>query len=155
MNLFILDDDIDKNAQYHVDRHVGKMLLEATQLICTTFHLQGIKAPYAPTHYNHPCSIFTRTSKDNFQYVIDYIYALSKENIYRYDKVHKSSLILKWVEENRHLLSFPKAGLTPFALAMPEQYKTSCPVDSFRAYYKNEKQHLFKWTGRNRPDWID
>lgn len=153
MNLFILDDDIDKSAQYHVDRHM-KMLLEATQLICTTFHLQGIKAPYAATHYNHPCSIFTRTSKDNFQYVIDYIYALSKENIYRYDKIHKSSLLLKWIADNRHLLSFPKVGLTPFALAMPEQYRTSCPIESYRRYYKAEKSHLFKWTKRDKPEWL-
>jgi hypothetical protein len=153
MNLFILDDCLEKSASYHVDRHM-KMLLEATQLICTTFHLQGVKAPYACTHQNHPCAIFTRTSKDNFQYVIDYIMALSVENIIRYDKVHKSSLLLKWVEENRHLLSFPKVGMTPFALAMPDQYKTEDPVTSYRSYYLNEKKHLFKWTNREKPDWI-
>ena len=153
MNLFILDLDHDKNAEYHVDKHM-KMILEAMQLICTTFHLQGIKAPYACTHINHPCTIFTRTSKDNFQYVIDYVFALSKENIIRYDKVHASSLLLKWVAENRHLLSFPKTGLTEFALAMPDQYKTSDPVQSYRNYYIGEKQHIFKWTNRTKPNWI-
>jgi hypothetical protein len=153
MNLFILDYDIDKNAQYHVDRHM-KMLLEAMQLICTTFHLQGIKAPYACTHINHPCSIFTRSSKDNFQYVVDYVFALSKENIVRYDKVHASSLLLKWVANNRHLLSFPKVGMTEFALAMPDQYKTSDPVQSYRNYYNGDKRHIFKWTNREQPDWI-
>ena len=153
MNLFILDYDIDKNAQYHVDKHM-KMLLEAMQLICTTFHLQGINAPYRQTHINHPSSIFTRSSSDNFQYVIDYVFALSKENLIRYNKVHKSSLLLKWVADNRHLLSFPKVGMTEFALAMPDQYKTSDPVQSYRNYYNGEKKHIFKWTNREQPDWI-
>ena len=154
MNLFILDYDFEKLAEYHVDRHVGKQLLEAMQLICTTFHLQGIKAPYACTHINHPCTIFTRTSKDNFNYVCEYVYALAKEFTYRYNNIHKSSLLLKWVWDNQHLLSFPKTGLTDFALAMPDQYKTSDPVQSYRNYYNGDKTHLFKWTARDKPEWI-
>jgi hypothetical protein len=153
MNMFLLDLDPCKNAQYHVDKHM-KLILEAMQMICTTFHLQGIKAPYAQTHRNHPCTIFTRTSKENFQFVVDYVFALSEENIVRYDKVHASSLLLKWVETNKHLLSFPKTKLTDFALAMPDQYKTSDPVMSYRQYYLSEKNHLFKWTNRDAPDWI-
>lgn len=153
MNLFILDYDLDKNAQYHVNKHM-KMILEATQILCTTFHLQGVKAPYMPTHPQHPSTIFARSSSENFQFVIDYVYALSKENIIRYDKVHKSSLLLKWFEENRHLLTFPKVKLTEFALAMPDQYKTSDAVQSYRNYYNGEKRHIFKWTNREKPEWI-
>ena len=44
MNLFYLDSDLDKCAEYHVDRHVNKMILEAAQLICTNLwidHLFG------------------------------------------------------------------------------------------------------------------
>ena len=35
MNLFYLDEDFDKSAQYHVDKHIVKMPLEAAQLLCT------------------------------------------------------------------------------------------------------------------------
>ena len=35
MNLFYLDEDLDKSAQYHVDKHIVKMPLEAAQLLCT------------------------------------------------------------------------------------------------------------------------
>ena len=35
MNLFYLDNDLDKCAEYHVDKHVNKMILEAAQLLCT------------------------------------------------------------------------------------------------------------------------
>jgi hypothetical protein len=131
------------------------MILEAMQLICTTFHLQGIKAPYACTHINHPCTIFTRTSKDNFNYVCEYVYALAKEFTYRYENIHKSSLLLKWVWDNQHLLSFPKTGLTEFALAMPDQYKTSDSVESYRKYYFFEKGHLACWKTRNTPHWYN
>ena len=37
MNLFWLDTDPVLAAQAHQDIHVGKMLLEAVQLLCTAF----------------------------------------------------------------------------------------------------------------------
>lgn len=155
MNLFVLDNDFDKCAEYHVDRHVGKMLLEATQLLCTTFHINGVTAPYKPSHNNHPCAVFTRESKENFDWVIQYAFALAKEFIYRYDKVHKSSEVLGWCMKNKHLLTFPKQSLTPFALAMPDQYKTNDPVESYRNYYFFGKGHLAAWKGRAIPFWYN
>ena len=44
MNLFYLDEDLDKCAEYHVDKHIVKMPLEAAQLLCTAVwidHLLG------------------------------------------------------------------------------------------------------------------
>ena len=44
MNLFYLDEDLDKCAEFHVDKHVNKMILEAAQLINTNLwidHLFG------------------------------------------------------------------------------------------------------------------
>ena len=62
MNLFYLDKDLKVNAESHVDKHVGKMIMEAVQLVCTAFHLQDIEAPYKKTHPNHPSAIWTRNS---------------------------------------------------------------------------------------------
>jgi len=153
MNLFYLDESPEKCAEYHVDKHM-KMLLEACQLLCTAFHKQSISAPYRKTHENHPSAIWTRTSRANFGWVISYATALSKEYSYRYGKRHASDQVLLWAQENAGLLSFPKAESTPFALAMPEQYKTSCPIQSYRNYYIGEKSHIFNWTKRQKPDWI-
>lgn len=36
MNIFILSDNKQKNAEYHVDSHVRKMILEYLQMLCTT-----------------------------------------------------------------------------------------------------------------------
>ena len=94
MNLFYLDEDFDKCAQYHVDKHIVKMPLEAAQLLCTAVWVDEVlgfvpralnkeeskvlneeKAkikhlpleerpltPYLPMMYNHPCTIWTRSS---------------------------------------------------------------------------------------------
>ena len=35
MNLFYLDKNLDKCAEYHVDKHIVKMPLEVAQLLCT------------------------------------------------------------------------------------------------------------------------
>ena len=154
MNLFVLDDDPALNAQYHADKHVGKMFLEATQLLCGPFHLQGISAPYKLTHQNHPCALFCRASLENYLWVFAYAEALALEFQFRRGKVHKTSEVLSWVSENRNRLAFPLEGRTPFALAMPEQYREGNAVSAYRNYYKGEKQHLFQWTGREGPPWI-
>lgn len=42
MNIFILDNDLVKSVEYHVDSHVVKMPLEAAQLACTAFWVDQI-----------------------------------------------------------------------------------------------------------------
>ena len=42
MNLFYLDEDLDKAAQYHVDKHIVKMPLEAAQILCTTIWIDKL-----------------------------------------------------------------------------------------------------------------
>lgn len=154
MNLFYLDNDPAKCAQYHVDRHVGKLILEAAQLLCTTFHLQGIEAPYRKSHVNHPTAKWVRESRENFEWTLHYAGTLGVENHYRTGNWHKSLSVVAWAQANQHLLSFPKSGFTEFALAMPNEFKTSCPIESYRNYYREAKKHLHKWTKRDKPDWI-
>lgn len=38
MNIFWLDEDLTLCAQYHCDRHLGKMLLESVQVLCTVLY---------------------------------------------------------------------------------------------------------------------
>ena len=155
MNLFILDSDPIRNAECHVDKHVVKMILEATQLMCTQFHLQGITAPYKATHRNHPCSVFCRSSLENFLFVYEYASTLHDEFQFRYGKTHKSGReVLPWILQNMDKLKFPKKERTSFALAMPEKYRLYDSVESYRSYYKCEKSHIFSWTKRDKPEWL-
>lgn len=153
--MFYLDGNVSKNAEYHVDAHVGKILLEVSQMMCIPYHLQGINAPYKMSHKSHPTSIWVRESSWNYTWTAMYATALHNEFQYRRNNTHKSFDVVQWCWDNVGKLTFEKDVMTPFALAMPEQYRTSCPIESYRRYYKAEKSHLFKWTGRNKPDWID
>jgi hypothetical protein len=47
---------------------------------------------------------------------------------------------------------------TPPALAMPDEFKVDCPVDSYRRYYRHKFDSgivAYDWSDeRSEPDWI-
>lgn len=139
-----------------MDKHVHKILLEAVQMLCTAARLCEDTNPclYRIAHKNHPVSIWCRASRSNFIWTLDLIDALHEEWRYRqgHMKVHKSYIVAQYLRE--HVPDIPELGLTPFALAMPDQYKTADPVESYRAYYKGEKKRMASWKKRNPPEWF-
>lgn len=176
MNIFILDRDPVKCAEMMVDSHVVKMILETGQILSTTHRvLDGKKRLntkgkyewvieddirddilYKATHINHPCSIWTRQSVQNYEWLLEHFYALSEEFKYRFNKSH-----LTYTKLHLHVNSPPynltEWEMTPFALAMDESYMIDKkdPVACYRNYYKYGKSHLHKWTKRNKPDWLN
>lgn len=149
MNIFILDTDPVKAAVCQLDKHVIKMPLETAQLLCSVF--EPGKAPYRRTHYNHPCAAWTRQSRDNYLWLIEHGLALSYEYTRRYSKTHKSKEVIAWAYENQSGLSFPENGLTPFAQAMPDEYKNPDPVMAYRSYYRKGKAHIATWRSPAEP----
>ena len=79
---------------------------------------------HTKSFYNHPCTIWARESQENYEWLLDHAYAMCQEYTRRYGKVHKSIHAIEWCGKNYHKLSLPRTGLTPFAQAMPEEYKT-------------------------------
>jgi len=153
MNIFILDYNHKKNAEYHVDRHVVKMITEEAQLLCSTYYFtnQEYLSPYKLTHKNHPCSVWTRSSLSNWLWLRDLGIALYEEYKFRYgDKDHKSGDIILDLE----IPNLPDVGLTEFVQCMPDEYKNKCAVKAYRDYYIGEKQHLLKYTRREIPEWL-
>ena len=47
----------------------------------------------------------------------------------------------------------PPGPLSDFAQAMPPEFKRSCPVEAYRAYYNGAKRDLAVWSGRGQPYW--
>lgn len=150
MNIFILDNDIEKSAKHLNDKHIVKMLLEHCQMLCAQFP-KG-EAPYRKTHYNHPCSVWTRASVKNYEWLISYTREMFKEYSKRYGRIHKSEQVLDWCEKNYKSLDLPNIEMTPFAQAMPDKYKDSDPVKAYRNYYMGDKRHIAKWKTQV-PDW--
>lgn len=184
MNLFYLDEDLEKCAQYHIDSHVVKMPLEAAQLLTTTVWvdrligyaprklsaeelavIKDFKATqpaidertftrFLPTHPNHPCAIWTRTSLANYEWVFGYCDALNSEWQYRYDhdNDHKAFTAALSLPEPARL---PNKGLTERPLCMPADCFDDDPIHAYRLYYMVDKADFAVWKKRQYPPWWD
>ena len=146
MNIFILDTNPEIAATYHADKHVNKMILESAQMLSTV-----LDGPYKPTHRNHPCTLWVGRSRANAEWLWHLADMLNIEYRERYDKNvnHKSWDIIEpmWGK----IKTLPDLGLTPFAQAMPEEYKDNDPVVAYRRYYRSKP--FVNWAKGTTPDW--
>ena len=157
MNIFFLDENPKLSAQYHVDKHVVKMILETAQLLCGVHHMTDHntdQVPYKLSHKNHPCAIWARESLSNYLYLCELGLELGKEYTYRYGKRHKSQDIIEWCIVNHPPLK-ELGDITPFRLAMPEECKIGNAVESYREYYIKEKKYFSKWKNRKIPHFME
>lgn len=148
MNIFVLDNDPFKAAEYQCDKHVVKMVLETAQLLCSAHET----APYKRTHYNHPCAVWTRSSLSNYMWLCEHGLGLAREYTFRYNKVHKSTEVIEWARLN--MPNILNLGLLPFAQAMPDKYKHEDAVVAYRNYYIHEKARLATWKHNACPAWF-
>ena len=155
MNIFVLDRDLVKSAQAHVDRHIVKMPLETAQWLCTARHELGGDAdtiPYRKTHTNHPCSLWARHSVANYTWLCNMGMELCKEYTYRYDKTHKCEAVIQDCIDNTPEFEYTES--TEHPQAMDIIYRMADPVLAYRNYYNQAKSHLHSWKNRKVPDWI-
>jgi hypothetical protein len=152
MNIFYLDYDTSKCAKYHNDKHVVKMILETAQLLCGAHWATGGEAPYKLSHKNHPSSIWVRQDINNYNWLCSLGLKLCSEYTHRYGKTHKTENILYWCSEN--LPNIPDVKFTEPPLAMPDEYKESSHVQSYRNYYMGEKRNFSNWKYRDVPAWF-
>jgi len=173
--------DIPTCAQYHVDKHVVKMPLEAAQMLCTNtwidqalgqtgkldkYEIETLRnfteeyrslepadrpIPYLPAMFNHPCTIWARNSIENHYWLFEYAQSLGEEYTYRYNKIHKS---IGHINKLPDIQNMADIGLTEFAQAMPDKYKNEDPVTAYRNYYIGEKAALAQYKYRERPTWF-
>jgi hypothetical protein len=156
MNIFLLDTDTRKCAQYHCDKHVVKMILETAQLLCGVHHVTNQvtdQVPYKLSHKNHPCAIWSRESLSNYLYLCDLGLELCREYTYRYGKRHKSQDVIEWCIVNKP--NIIDKGFTEPARAMPDEYKVDSIVESYRNYYIGEKSKIAVWKNREIPEWFN
>lgn len=155
MNIFVLDIDTKKCAEYHSNSHVIKMILESAQLLCGVHHVTNSNyiIPYGLSHKNHPCAIWARECMENYNWLCDLGIELSEEYTHRYGKRHKSQDIIEWAMVHKPNLRV-NGSITTFALAMPDECKIGNAVDSYRQYYIAEKRSFAKWKEREIPFWF-
>ena len=180
MNIFFLDSDPEKCAEYHCDKHVVKMLLEIVQLLFTAHHLLGTPKEllaYKPiSNKKHPMCIWILKSENNYKYAGLLGISLSKEYTYRYKKIHSCDKHIKWLINNvpnipcttqvlqieysdktvlskNNISKIP--GMTRIPLCMPEDSMVNGnTIESYRKYYLLHKVYFAKWASRNIPCWF-
>lgn len=145
-------------------------LSKAQKPLLTPSSLLTLKAPfqqkdtnqrgYRPVHVHHPCSVWVRSSLQNYLWLCSLAIALAKEHRHRWpdSAEHSCAKHAEW------LLANPPDGLpltptiTPFALAMPDEYKQGKDaIRSYRAFYKGSKTErgiTNRYTKRHRPHWL-
>lgn len=178
MNVFYFTNDTRQCAQWHLDKHVVKMIVEYAQLMSTAHRIldgkeyagktrldRNIKRwllpdgreniLYKASHVKHPSGLWVRQSNNNYNWLYSLFCELSYEYQYRYGRDHKTFLDLKEV-----LQSPPRnievGYFTPPPPAMPDQYKID--PDSrkcYMAYYNGAKRSFAKWTKREVPEWFE
>jgi len=151
MNIFVLDKDPKIAAMCLCDKHVVKMVLESAQILCSVSWLRGIEAPYILTHKNHPIITWTNSSLGNYNWLLEHAFGICDEYHFRYERVHKSKDVIIWCQQCG---AKPKVDvLTKFIQCMPDQYKSSNAIESYRLYYREEKSNIATWKRRKAPLW--
>lgn len=154
MNLFVLDLDPSEAAKAHCDKHVCKMLIETSQMLSTSLHVNGVNGvPMKPCYVNHPITKWVGKTRANYRWTLKLLDGLFREYTERYGKVHACQRYLNYFIMHAHCI--PEGPMLEFPQCMPDQYKDADPVQAYRKYYKGEKSKFAKWRAGNIPLWWD
>ena len=160
MNIFFLDKRPDNAAEMHNDKHCVKMILEYAQMLSTAHRvLDGENVHpdlYKIAHKNHPSTIWTRSSKQHYDWLFRLFRMLSAEYTLRYSngefKVHKT-----WDKLGKILETAPKNivdnGWIDPPQCMPDHCKKPDTIDAYRNYYLTEKASFSTWNYSKQPTW--
>ena len=114
---------------------------------------------FRPVHLHHPCTVWVRTTLANYMWLTELALALSDEYEYRFaqgskSKIHSCKAHAQWLQANPPAL--PDSPRTPFALAMPDEYKMPDPVASYIQFYTGSKKErgLTTYTRREPPAFL-
>ena len=144
MNIFVLDDNPIKAAAAMDCVRVPKMVTESAQMMASALRRHGatdeqmpltkVGRPYLGGYKNHPCTIFAGDTRTNFKWLAHHAEAL--------------------LDEYYHKM-IPEGDLTPFAQAMPDEYKDDDAVKAYRAYYhsKADSKGGVHYRHTSPPDW--
>ena len=160
MNIFYLHPDAKIAAQMHCDKHVVKMLLETSQLLCTAHRelddnsFADDAGLYKATHKNHPSAVWVRQSRSNYRWTHALLVALCEEYTLRYyGKTHKTQRLGIVDSLHRCPDNILSVAFTDPPQCMPPEFHCDNPVKAYRDYYLGKKMGFAVWKLKT-PDWV-
>jgi len=156
MNIFASDKCPVKAAQNLDDKRLVKMVSETGQLLSTALFRLGYwsNVLYKPGYQNHPCTVWTRASRGNFNWLVDHGIALGNEYTHRYYRLHASQAVIETAKEISLTAVFPADKLMDFPNCT-DVYTGRSIVNRYRTYliHTKWKDSSPKWTNRGPPKW--
>ena len=140
MNIFYLDKCPYIAARLQYNKHVGKMILESAQMLCTAHHVCGNPddVPYKKAHLNHPSTIWVRENANHYEWLYRHLVGLGDEYTRRYNKKHLSTI--KCLNPLAKLpVNIPHKPFEQPPQCMPDEYKDKCSIQAYWNYYIGEK----------------
>ena len=160
MNIFYLHPEAKIAAQMHCDKHVVKMLLETSQLLCTAHRelddssFADDAGLYKVAHKNHPSAKWVRESRENYRWTHSLLVALCEEYTLRYyGKTHKTQRLGIVDSLHRCPDNILSVAFTDPPQCMPPEFHCDNPVKAYRDYYLGKKMGFAVWKLKT-PDWV-
>jgi hypothetical protein len=162
MNIFILDDDPEIAAQMYCDKHVPKMVVELYQQMGSALRRHGANDSQMPLtskgtpliggYKHHPCTLWCGDSQTNFIWASLHALELCREYTKRYGKTHACEHGIRQMSNMFDMII--NGPQTPYAQAMPDEYRSSDAIEAYRDYYWLDKRRFAKWEkGTEAPKW--
>ena len=142
MNIFVLDEDPFQAARDMDCVRVPKMVTESAQMMASALRKHGAtdeqmpltKAgkPYKGGYHHHPCTVWAGHVRANFHWLTDHAIQLCKEYTIRFGKTHACEQPIKQMADMCYIIprfnpETSRRERTPFALAMPDEYRPTEP----------------------------
>jgi hypothetical protein len=162
MNIFYLSNNTKECAEWHMDKHVVKMILEYSQILSTSHrivdninenhHLNHVL--YKKTHIKHPSVLWAINCKENYMWLYNLLVDLIDVFKKRYNRTnHKCETLLEYLKNEPININKNKKFFPP-PLTIKEESKISfCHIECYRYCYKTEKKHLGWKNPENIPWW--
>lgn len=168
MNLFVTDLDPKVSALALDDKRIGKMLIEACQMMSTAVlyhHPDNAKyiAPgklTKPSHAAHPVTVWVRQSAWNYMWTLSHAEMLANIYVQVFGRNHACEERLLYLKYNAPWIRNKKK--TPFANCARNSQLDIDHTDlsvpfSYRAYLIDRWDTDIRnvtWRGRGKPEWI-
>ena len=131
MNIFVLDENPIRAAEMMDCVRVPKMIVESAQMMASALRRHGAVdsqmpltksgTPYKGGYKHHPCTVWAGDSWHNFDWLANHAIGLLGEYYMRFGKEHACGNAIG--QMNGMSWRLPNGRLTPFAQAMPDEYK--------------------------------
>ena len=152
MNIFYIDRNPQKAAEYLSDQHIRKMQIESAQMLSTAHWMRGSQAPYKKTHENHPSAKWARQSLQHYRWLVKHGLAICEEFKKRYGKTHATEYVLEYLKNNEPNIPDIPFQDPPQCTADDVQDKDA--VVGYRNYYIKHKLPKMTWKFTEKPEWI-